>query len=413
MGFLIPATLRHLTVAAALAAASLSAQAPIPAAPAATTVVEPPTPLLPDKLGSWQLANASHAEATSAAFTAACSPVRDGAAAESGPTPCAAILKEDGLSRYAINTFQQGSTQVEVFAEQFVDATGAVSAYSFYRSLLHGVHAAPAAVKAATQAVADSEGLLLLAGTAVLRVKGHLSDADLATLVAGLPKVSGRKALAPLLPGMFPANVSGTKPDPSTLRYSLGPVAYQTMGGQLPAEILGWGKSAEVATANYSGRSGKGTLTLLIYPTPQVAGDISRAIEKAINDKGPASFGTVKMRRVGPLLGITSGTFAPDQAQKLVEALHLNEEITFDQKMPLELHAEVRKTATLLQSILAFTGFLTIAAVVIAIFLGGARAGWRVLHGKPAASEPEFLTINLRDKPKALFVPKGPDVDGA
>jgi hypothetical protein len=61
-----------------------------------------------------------------------------------------------------------------------------------------------------------------------------------------------------------------------------------------------------------------------------------------------------------------------------------------------------------LQQIAIFTGVLILAAVVIAVFLGGARAGIRVMRGKSAASEPEFLTINLRDKPKALFTPKEP-----
>lgn len=406
MGISIPATLVRLTAIAVLAAVAASAQTPAPATPPATTVVEPPTPLLPEKLGSWQLANSSHADATTVAFTASCAPIHDGGAAVTGSIPCAAALKEDGLGRYAINTYQQGGSQVEVFAEQFVDATGAYSAYTFYRSLLHGLHAAPAAAKAASAALADSDGVIVLAGNSVLRVKGHLSDADLTLLIAGLPKVSGRKGLAPLLPTMFPADVAGTKPDTTSLRYALGPAAYQAMGGELPPEILGWDKSAEVATAQYSGRQGKGTLTLLLYPTPQIAGDRGRAIEKAINNAGTGKFGTVKLFRNGPLLSLTTGGFGSQQAEKLVHAPHLNEEVTFDQKMPLEFHAEIKKTATLLEEILTFTGILTIAAIVIAIFLGGGRAGWRVLHGKPAASEPEFLSINLRDEPKALFVPK-------
>jgi hypothetical protein len=36
-----------------------------------------------------------------------------------------------------------------------------------------------------------------------------------------------------------------------------------------------------------------------------------------------------------------------------------------------------------------------VVAVVLAIFLGGGRALVRVLRGKPAAAEPEFLSLHL------------------
>jgi hypothetical protein len=40
-----------------------------------------------------------------------------------------------------------------------------------------------------------------------------------------------------------------------------------------------------------------------------------------------------------------------------------------------------------------------IAAVVLGLFFGGGRAMIRVLQGKPAATEPEFLHIDLRERP--------------
>ena len=42
-----------------------------------------------------------------------------------------------------------------------------------------------------------------------------------------------------------------------------------------------------------------------------------------------------------------------------------------------------------------FCCFSAVAMVVLALFLGGGRALIRVLQGKPAASEPEFLHIDL------------------
>ncbi len=409
MGTSIRAILRLLTAAAVLAVAA-SAQT---AAPPSTTLVEPPTPLLPESIGEWKLTTASRGDSDAAKFDYRCTPAKDNTVPEAGGViPCAGILKEDGLNRYAIVTYARGGSSVEIFAEQFVDTTGAYSAFTFYRSLLKAERlVGPPAGSTTLETLADAAGTITWAGSNVVRIKGSLNKAEMATLVGGLPKVSGRKAIAPLLPSLLPFDVSGTKLDPPSIHYTLGPIAYKATGGNLPPEILGWDKSAEIATAAYSGRAGKGMLTLLLYPTPQIAGDRGRAIEKAINDAGVAGFGTVKLFRNGPLLSLTTGGFKPDQAEKLVHAPHLNEQVSFDQKMPLEFHAEIKKTATLLEEILIFTGLLIIAAIVIGVFLGGIRAGWRVMHGKSAHSEPEFLTIDLRDKPKALFAPResGPD----
>jgi hypothetical protein len=63
--------------------------------------------------------------------------------------------------------------------------------------------------------------------------------------------------------------------------------------------------------------------------------------------------------------------------------------------VPPEFHAEVQKTISLLTSILIFCGLGALAAVVLALFFGGGRAAIRVLQGKPAATEPEFVHIDL------------------
>ena len=345
----------------------------------ATTLAEPPAPLLPTN--------------------AQLQPFADGANVVPESPELLAVLKEDGLKRQekrALTTaVKAGTANVGwVAAYEFTDATGAFAAYTYLRQ------GGKPAYKGINPTEFEKPGeLVFLSGTSVVRAKANLypesETALLGGIEAGLPKVGGRRGLAPLLPTLFPA--AGL--DAGSLRYALGPAGYAAMGGRLTAADLGWDKSAEVATAAYHG--GRGTFTLLMYPTPQIAGDRGRVIQNDVNAAGPASFGTVKMRRVGPLVGVTMGGLSDAQAIDLVSAMKLNEEVTFDQKMPLEFHAEVRKTYTLLQEISIFCGIGILASVVLAIFFGGARAGIRVLQGKPAASEPEFLTIDLRSKPKA------------
>lgn len=369
------------------------------------TVVDLPTPLLPDKFLQWSATAAKSGLAREAVGTnfvePNCAPMLpDASGAGNNGSRCAAILAEAGLSRFAVARYGQaaGGAPLDVWAEQFVDATGAYSAYTFYRSLLKDARSVAGSHRG-SESVADADGTLVLAGTSILHVSRNAGRMNLDALSAALPKVGGRKAQQPLLPTLLPKQGL----EQASVRYALGPMSYQTMSGVLPAGMLSWDKSAESATANYVEHGSRGELTLLLYPTPQIAGDRGRVIEKAVNDLGPGALGMVKMRRVGPLIGITSGGFKAEQAAALIAGLHLSEEVTFDKKMPLEFHTEVKKTASLLQNIAVLSGVLILAAVLLGLFLGGARAGIRVLLGKPAASEPEFLSINLRDKPKALF----------
>ena len=375
---------------------------------ASTTIVEPPAPLLSRQVGKLTLGESvagSAGDLTNERFGAGCGLVLRPADARPGGSECRQLLKEDALTRFAVGSYAGDGPAQLVGVLQFSDATGAFSAFTYLRSQMAELREPEMNYKAG-RAVASAGGktTLVWAGTALLTVDAPLTTQEVDQWLAVLPKVGGRRSLPPLLPTYMTA--SGERVD--TLHYALGPVGYAATGGVLPAADLGWDKSLEAATTEVAGKGGRGKLTLLLYPTPQIAGERGRAIEKLINDRGPATFGaTVKMRRIGPLLGIASGAFTADQAEALVGRLRLNEEVTFDQKMPLEFHTEVKKTASLLQNIAVLCGVLILAAVLLGLFLGGARAGMRVLMGKPAASEPEFLTINLRGRSSPLLAPPG------
>jgi len=173
----------------------------------------------------------------------------------------------------------------------------------------------------------------------------------------------------------------------------------------LPENVLGFDKSAEVASArNASG----GLLTLLLYPTPEIASEHERMIAAVLNGTGPgptevpgttaAKMGptrTVKMRREGPLLLLTTGAWPADDAQKMVDGIHLRSEVTWDKPVPLDFATEVHKTFSLLENITIFCAISALAMLVLGLFFGYGRALVRVMQGKPAASEPEFLRIDL------------------
>jgi hypothetical protein len=343
----------------------------------AVSLLEPAAPLLPKQFGAWQLETSPAAAAG------------DDSATE---TALHAALKDDGVTRVDAETYQRAGSSgtVQLSAYEFGDATGAFAAYTYLRK---PADRPVAGMRLGKEAVEDGDTMLLWDGRTVVSAlfHGDRRIADLQDLVPTLPKIGGPKGLAPLLPTLLPAR--GLKTE--TLKYALGPASYQAMGGVLPAAIVGFDKSAEVVTAKYAG---KGTLTLLLYPTPQIAGEHGREIEAEMNREG-ASAGVVKLRREGPLVLLTTGPWTAGEAQKMVEGIHLRDQLSWNKPLPLDFHSEVRKTASLLTNILVFTGVLFLAAVILALFFGGGRALIRVLQGKPAATEPEFLHIDLREGP--------------
>jgi hypothetical protein len=355
-------------VAGAWATSDGLAQPPSARASSKTMLIEPPAPLLPGTLG--KLKRVSDGD------------VGDGLGSLD-PVE-APVLGEDGLKRFARSDYAQGAERGNVAVYQFIDASGAIAAYDYFRK--PGMR--PESV--GDNAVSNADELLMRSGKNV--VVGHfkVDHAQMLALtnelVDHLPKALGTTGMAPLLPTLLPAK----ELDADSVKYALGPQSYQAMGGVVPSQDVGFDKSAEAVTAKYRGG---GVLTLLLYPTPEIAGAHIRAIDAEMKQAGTAA--TSKLRREGPLVALATGAWPAGAAEKMVEVVHLRSEVTFDKPVQPEFHAEIRKTYTLLQSIAIFSGLGALAAVVLGLFLGFGRAGIRVLQGKPAATEPEFLRIDL------------------
>jgi hypothetical protein len=79
----------------------------------------------------------------------------------------------------------------------------------------------------------------------------------------------------------------------------------------------------------------------------------------------------------------------------MVDGIHLRSEVTWDKPVPLDFDTELHKTFSLLESIVIFCAISALAMLVLGVFFGGGRGLVRVMQGKPAASEPEFLRIDL------------------
>jgi hypothetical protein len=350
-------------VACALAAGMVQTRAQ------SVTLTEPPVQLLPQSFGGWQQGGSS--EPGSVSLT----------------TVNKAALQEAGPLRSQVNTYTRAGRTMRVEAVEFGDRTGAYSAFT----LAVRPEMRVAKDVGSSDAVGDGVVLFTMGDTLVLASPASGADSTaLNQLAKALPKATGSTGVAPLLPSFVPAEHLV----PSGMRYALGPESYAAEGGVLPASSLGWDKSAEAVTANYDEKHGRETVTMLIYPTPQIAQAFEKKFSAGVKGLGP-SFANARVRRDQELVMVASGALPGNEAGAMLENVHMKQIVAVDQYMPPVFHAEVQRTFSLLTSIAVLSGVLMAAAVLLGLFLGGGRALVRVMQGKPAATEPEFLSLHL------------------
>jgi hypothetical protein len=230
-----------------------------------------------------------------------------------------------------------------------------------------------------------------------------MSAAELRELAGQLPVPDGSRALTPPILHNLPKDSL----DGQTTHYAVGPAGYVGSGGVLPPELVSFDRGAEAVTATYTLRSGPATLTLIDYPTPQMAAAQEtriRAYIKAGSQAQPAwpkplqdsDLASLEVRRSGPLVALVSGDAIPEESHKLLATVHFESDLT---SIPQPMESEVSKTSKLLIGITELVLIGSAAAILLGFFLGGGRALYRIARGKPLSSvyEEEFTSLNLRD----------------
>lgn len=321
-------------------------------------------------------------------------------AAQADPAHAAA-LKEYDLTDATLASYKRGSETLSLQALHFHDASGAYGAYSFYRQ-----NGWPKEQIGAGATSDHNRVLFWIGNTVVDATFSHISPmsgSELRELASQLPAPEGTRALAPPILNNLPQ----TSLDPQTTHYATGPASYAGSGGVLPPELVGFDRGAEAVTANYSLRSNSATLTIVDYPTPQLAAAQEariRAYIKAGSSAQPAwpkplvdsDQASLEVHRSGPLVVLVSGDAIPEESHKLLSMVHYEADLT---SMPQPSESEVSKTGRLLWGIAMLIVVGSLTAIVMGIALGGGRALYRIARGKPASSvyEAEFISLNLRD----------------
>lgn len=359
------------------------AQAPFRSSSVKVELPPPPKPLLPDVFAGWTAEDPLKTVTDPAQFDAA----------------NATALKEYDFFRGATANYKRDGESLTLRAMQFNDASGSYGAYTFYRQ-----NGWPRE-EIGTGAASNKNRVLFWQGNTVVDATfshiGPMSAAELRELAKDLPPAVGNKAVAPPIL----ANLPQSSLDKQTTHYALGPAGYVGAGGVLPADMVGFDRGAEAVTANYSLSSGPATLTIIDYPTPQMAAaqetkvrdyvksgtHAQPAFPQPLADSDQAS---LEVRRSGPLVILVSGDAIPDESHKLIQSVHFQEDLV---SIPQPTESEVNKTGKLLLGIAELVIIGSCAAILLGLFLGGGRAMYRIARGKPASSvyEAEFIRLNL------------------
>lgn len=360
-------------------------------APKSPADTSPNARLLPSVFAGWQLSGALQS-------------LTDPPHADSAN---AAALKEYGFTDGLLGNYTRGSETLTIRALRFSDASGAYGAYSFYRPSNWPK------VEVGAGGASDRNRVLFWIGNLVVDANfsqvSAMTPSELRDLAKSLPATPGTKALPPPILGNLPQrDIQG-----QSTHYALGPAGYTGPEGQfvspavLPVSLIGFDHGAEAITANYGLTTGPATLTLLSYPTPQIAQAQEKAISgyiqagntpqhpwtKPLQDSNPTA---VAVRRSGPIVAIVNGDPIKDDAMKLLQSVHYEVEMSAIPGSPTN---EIQNYAHLILGIVLLVVVMFGVAVVIGVSLGSGRAIFRVLSGKPASvmNDDTFIRLDLRD----------------
>jgi len=275
----------------------------------------------------------------------------------------APVLKEYGFHDLDSATYtREGGRTLNIKAARFNDATGAYGAFTFYRS---------------PEMFAETIGDMGVVsnGNRVLFFKGNIlieaafdrvtamSAAELRNFASELPSPPPNVSHVPDLPKYLPRQTLVA----NSAKYVIGPLAYEHLQPVIPASAVDFGRSAEVAFGNYKTSDGTGSLSLIYYPTPQIAAAQLRAFEQLhpVSATNPQAF---EMKRTGPIVAIASGPISHGDAKDLLASVNYEAEVTYNEPTFLSKRDNI---GNLIIGIFTLIGIILMLALVLGVGFGG------------------------------------------
>jgi len=337
-------------------------------------------PLLPAEFGGWQVSGTPRMSTD----PGVADPVN------------AALLKEYGFNDFVSADYvRDDGYKLAVKAARFADASGAYGAFTYYKMPQMLVE------KIGDQAASLNQRVLFYRGNilvdAVFQQLTAMSAAELRELSSDLPLPPGNTANLPGLPAYLPKQEYVK----NSAKYILGPIALEKTGAPVPASLVGFNLGAEVVTGNYTTPHGEAALTLISYPTPQIAAEHLRQIDAARLQPphdGPVVFQTpVFDKRTGPIVVVATGPLSESEGKSLLESVNYDANVTWNENT---FFTRKDNVGNLIWNALLLCGILMGFALVIGLAFGGARVLFSRLLGARRSAEGEdveFISLHLAD----------------
>lgn len=336
-------------------------------------------PILPRQFAGWQMQGQAKAS-------------KDAAVAD--PTN-AALLKEYGFIDFESADYKSDDGRtLKIRGARFSDASGAFGAYTFYLQ--------PEMVREqiGDQGASSDRRVLFYRGhilvDAVFSQMSVMSAASLRELAGDLPRPPGNSGNLPPILAFMPHHGYQA----NTEKYAEGPIAAAAIGAPLPASLVDFTKSPEVALGKYATPSGQATLMLIEYPTPALAIERLRTIDAANHAvlpqpgvEGVENAGPFFDKRTGPIIAIAAGSISQGDAQTLLGAVNYEASVTWNENTYFD---KKNNLANLLVNIILLCIIIGAISLAAGVAFGGARVLFRrFLRGE--TEDIEFIALDLSE----------------
>ncbi len=271
----------------------------------------------------------------------------------------AVVLKEYGFAGFEMATYTRSGRKMDIKAARFNDATGAYGAFTYY------IQPQMQTEKIGDQGASNNARILFYKGNILVDVTLErvtaMSGADLRVLADALPRPKGNVSTLPVLP----TNLPRQSYLPHSARYIVGPEALGRLGVPLPANLVDFSKGPEVAFAKYRSSLGEAGLTLVSYPTPQIATERLHAMESA-----SLPGGTFYYKRTGPIVAAVNGDIPASEAQSLLASVNYDADVTLTQATKLN---PSNNPGGFIIAVCILVGIMVMVALIMGFAFGGIR----------------------------------------
>lgn len=295
------------------------------------------------------------------------------------------VLKEYGFADSEAATYSRNGRKMQIKAARFNDASGAFGAFTYYVQPQMRVETVGDAGASNNSRILFYKGNILVDVT--LEQVTAMSGADLRSLAEALLRPKGNLAVLPTLPRNLPEQSKL----PNTSRYIVGPEALARLAVPISAQLVDFSKSPEVVMARYRTSAGEGALTIVGYPTPQIARERMAAMQAASLAGGPFYF-----KRSGPFVAAVNGSIPADEAQSLLASVNYDADVTWNQPTKMKPGED---RAGFITALVLLCVIAVLAALIFGFAFGGLRLLLARLYPNKVFNRPEsvdFIRLDLK-----------------